>query len=781
MFAVCAKLCSRVIARFVVILLVTSGSSSAQAHAGREALGPIVQYFQDEVDSPRDYLPEGNLLLKTGIRNHGPFLKDQSADRIVGNFHGRDDELELSLQSYGVKDNMEVGVYFQGEFLGYLPPSPGSVPGDTVIFRLPLSAQTPDYFNTLEFRRRPGSTGQWGVGDVRLLPANPASRRTLFGLPVVTAAEWNQTAVRRVLHALCFGSKVADEQLDLWADMDPVLAVEEMVTADRRNLKLSPHAGDYRLPNRALTMAGFVDHLSSGSASLPIRKADRDLFRDGFRFYNVWPRMQIAWGMNPCRQRIGFWETNYHMAVNLRTAVNFVQLVRYYDLIMDAHADGLRYEQVVAEAALSAAVAEQYQHSLNRWDPVTETFYGNEDFAREIHQLFFGILGEQDPMGPDHHEIVTIKNTARALTDIRVQEDDEGNKTGEVVYGTEFHYPSALPLHILNADITGANARERIEQLAAVAIQHPESLANLPVMIIRGLMDDTLTTDKIDMIRTAWAAMSEKNLLQFIRAYAVSTLFHDKDSVRLATSFDRFLTQVNKLTLNNNEALRLADSLVPEGYREDDVEVFEPSHNVFGAQRPVEAADSGAVFQSGYDYSTRLHAVYERTDCTACANGRSWQRDWTAVIPPGPDGTYRAEDVAVWLWNRFLEDGLHYYDAFSRAHLLALLTSDRDLPLLLAIRQARLDNELPVSLDALLSEPEGEIDLSPYEHILAGLIPAELVDSSAFKLLVDALGETGLALDSNDETERRSANRRVGQAINFILALPFNFASGGHL
>ena len=52
------------------------------------------------------------------------------------------------------------------------------------------------------------------------------------------------------------------------------------------------------------------------------------------------------------------------------------------------------YSTVIAQGAKNAAIAFQYGHNYNVYSG--GTFIGNEDFAREYHQLFFGILGEYD-------------------------------------------------------------------------------------------------------------------------------------------------------------------------------------------------------------------------------------------------------------------------------------------------------------------------------------------------------------------------------------------------
>ena len=98
---------------------------------------------------------------------------------------------------------------------------------------------------------------------------------------------------------------------------------------------------------------------------------------------------------------------------------------------------------------------------------------------------------------------MTIKNTAAALTDMWVPRDIVyGGYLNQVIFGTEKHFPGVLD--ILNVGIGGSDASQRIDELSEYAIDHPESLENLPVMIIRELADDNLTDSKIQAIRMAW-------------------------------------------------------------------------------------------------------------------------------------------------------------------------------------------------------------------------------------------------------------------------------------
>ena len=61
----------------------------------------------------------------------------------------------------------------------------------------------------------------------------------------LTRGEWDERAVRKVLKVFAFGGHALDAQIQEWADMDAVDAIEEMLNFDKHNFKLSPiAAGD---------------------------------------------------------------------------------------------------------------------------------------------------------------------------------------------------------------------------------------------------------------------------------------------------------------------------------------------------------------------------------------------------------------------------------------------------------------------------------------------------------------------------------------------------------
>ena len=274
-------------------------------------------------------------------------------------------------------------------------------------------------------------------------PAAPPVKSLLAGFTTVSDKVWDETAVRKVLHTFAFGGQASDEQIGKWADLPPQIAIVQMLTFKQHNRLLSP--ADATLPGEKLdqrpnTLRALGDFWSSNDAGnrMPSDRRAEFARSDWGAAFQTWTMAARVRGGNPFRHRVGFWETNFHLAVNHRRGVSNYQLVRYYDDVMSALARGQRYNQVIATSALSAAIARQYGHRYNRY--YNGTCYCNEDFAREFHQLGFGVLGSTDMV---YHEQTSIKNTAAALTgmDFVSNEAPEAWQAENVVFATAGHVP----------------------------------------------------------------------------------------------------------------------------------------------------------------------------------------------------------------------------------------------------------------------------------------------------------------------------------------------------
>lgn len=581
------------------------------------------------------------------------------------------------------------------------------------------------------------------AGQFDFEDADRVNRDELF--TSIAAEEWNETTVRRVLHAFAFGGFASDPQIVAWSTMPPEQAIQEILSFDPHNVLLSPPEKRDNLHQISGTLLSLSDFWTSAAADNRMLSRFRD---DLIR--TKWGAPPFLWvnavgkrGLNPVRQKITFWETNYHMATNQNASVFPHPILAYYDAVGNALESLAPYQQVIAEAAISAAVAQQFGHVRNVFR--NGQFRGNEDFGREFHQLYFGILGDYNH---DYHELTTIRNTAKALTGIRAPWNEETESPEPVAtYDSDLHYPSSL--EILYKVISGSTAREKIYALANEAINHPESLTNLPVKIITGLFDDELSDDGKWEVAVAWAKMPEKKLLKFLRSYAISKLFHSKNRIKYRTSIDRNMLINNLVTLNNDESYQHFYQ-----YRwllaNEKADAFRPSHDVFGHQRGIEAISSSDIFRVAYNRSTESSWMYARSRALNDAEEVYWEKDWGSIAPRDDEGKFRVGQLAEWLWRRFVADGGKNYGPLEKAHMYALLAGGQDLGLFL-------DEDNP---DRIYSVTEIESD---------PIIVEKLADAKVSLVY----------LDHEESDIRQSANARVGFAINFVIATPFIFIEEG--
>ena len=229
----------------------------------------------------------------------------------------------------------------------------------TVVDKLVLTTD-PDFVPT---GFGPAETLDTAVSD--LVPRLPGFER-------VSDALWDDTAVRKVLHTFAYGGHATDEQIQIWADMKPVAAIVQMLTFNQHNLLLSPlGADDYdRLDTRDGTLKGLASFWASSDPDNRVYTNHRMKYLALANVNPTWTRAAITRGLNPFRQKIGLWETNYHVAVNRDAGVTKQQVIRYYDDIMNALEQEVPYQDVLSIAATSAAIATQYGHrknSLCKW------------------------------------------------------------------------------------------------------------------------------------------------------------------------------------------------------------------------------------------------------------------------------------------------------------------------------------------------------------------------------------------------------------------------------
>ncbi len=600
-------------------------------------------------------------------------------------------------------------------------------------------------------------------------------------LATVSNAAWDNTAVRKVLHTFAFGGFATDVQIQAWADMPAAAAVAEMLTFAPVNELLSPTEDvtpNYLSVNgRDSTLQGLqdwwfdaaTDNLLPTTLRIAYHPVKGSLLRPE-SLQNTWIEATTKRGVNPFRQRVGFWLTNYLMSVHLGSVNNNLLLIRtMYDDVMRALAEDRPLAEVLAIGVSSAAISRQYGHMSSKI--VGGQFSGNDDFAREYHQLVFGILGELNKSNPDraayktYYENVTIEGTARMLTGMQLDRGFPYGITAEVflstidfnsVTNTANHH--SADLEILNfgnpgvANISGATAREKILALSRLAINDPESVNNFPVRIVQHFADDLLdgqnnADQRIIDIRATWST-SGKNLLAFIQRYAISTQFHSPARVKYLTAFERNMTIALKNSLSNLESYNHIG--FPKSRMESQgAEVFRSVHFVFGGQTGRDAIESADIFKLAYNANVNNTGFLARA-----ADGVSgWEKDWGVVIPSDGLGNHVVASAAEWLWRRFIADGGANYTIQERAYLSSLLNLGIDFPTHVA-------NEL----GGVVQEN--------------GFSSADLLDPAQPYLALIAANEAAL-LPLNDTVARVSANHRVGMAVNFITTTPFMFVQTG--
>ncbi|MBX9607227.1 MAG: DUF1800 family protein [Gammaproteobacteria bacterium] len=564
----------------------------------------------------------------------------------------------------------------------------------------------------------------------------------LPGLTTVSPARWDATAVRKVMRTFAFGGQASDAQVDLWAAMAPQDAIVQMLTFDEHNLRLSPPDPVLRreaMASRPQTLRALGDYWSSADQSNLMPGRLRRQFTREARYGPMltWMLAARVRGGNPFRHRVGFWETNFHLAVNHAGSVSNYQVVRYYDDVMAALRRGESYDKVIATAASSAAIAQQYGHRYNRY--IDGVCYCNEDFARELHQLGFGVLGTGDRA---YHELVSVKNTAKVLTGMRLTSREAPDETQAEIptYSRVGHIDAPVP--ILRTMVGGSNMQDDLRELARFEIDYPESSDALPLMIVQGMADDQISPGEAQALRRAWRAMPRKDLLRFLRVYAISTHFHSPQRTRQLSSLDRFMIFANRFTDSNLE--NYGD--VVESWRlhlEEGVIPFEPWHEVFGHQTGPEAAASADLFRKHYARASDAHFAGSKQSM----KGHTRYKDWRALMPHAT--RYEVRATAEWLWQRFIADGLKNFGPLERGHVYALLATGRDLGAVLRPNAAN-----------------------------TRVTPEDLASGAGLEWMTRTASRT-LALASRSPDARATANDRIGAAVAFIIATPFMLAEEG--
>ncbi len=613
------------------------------------------------------------------------------------------------------------------------------------------------------------------------LSASPALSAGKKGFTAVSSEDWNRAAVRKVLHTFAFGGFATDQQIAKWARMKPYQAIRQMLTFRYINRRLSPP--DPWIKGRDSTLESLQNFWSSNRASNPVRD-DRaheyaPLSEDGTGLRGwvipyAWVQAVNTRGVNPFLHKMALYLSNYHMAISMENATPGLMRQYYDDFIVNLQ-NGDTFTRIQAKAAQSAAVAAAYGHQYNGiWNG---EFHGNDDFAREFHQLFFRIPGETE--NPHYHENVTIENTARLLTGMRVDRDrnaygarseygalvgpirftDHNDPAGNFLQNRSTH--NSRCLQILNSavrkkNICGKTAKVKIARLAKHAAKHPEAMDNIPVYMIGFFADDNLTPEKILKIRYEWKKNKNKGVLRFLRRYAISRTFHSADTYKFLNSFDRNLIAKNMNTLSNEESFARN---VRADWRLNDQQatIFSPISNVFGGQTGQQAASNPNLFRKAYAANVNNPWYFNGLTVESTAeNGlkRDWAKNWGAIIPNPKGKRFRyVDDVGRWLWQRFTTDQSNFNLA-ARAQVFSILATGRDFG------YRAWEEGLISDMDQVLTKN----DIRQNADLMA---------------LHEEHQDTKIQIDHKNRWERQKWNYRIGIAVNFITATPFMFAMEG--
>jgi hypothetical protein len=599
-------------------------------------------------------------------------------------------------------------------------------------------------------------------------------------LSYVSSRNWDESHVRRVLAAFAYGGLASDAQIDSWSRMKPRHAVAEILTFNSVNNKLSPPEAGDDTSLHCGSLASLQAFWSSDDPGNVMKYADRSRYavlngNDKLSTLNLqrtWVKAISSRGCNSFLHKMALYITNYHASISVeKTRAGLIR--DYYDRIAAALSDSGDFIDVMTVAASDAALARAYGHRLSKYNNRTEVFKGTDDFAREFHQLLFRINGTTEDTA--YHEDTTIEHSAWMLTGMNVDRNEgayDSIDKGDWFIGpidfsdhyddytkprrlrnTFFHYRGNTGedscLEILHSTVCGANAGEKIAELAKIAGEHPESMANVPVTIIDFFADDNLNANKIRAIRGSWED-ADYDLLKFIRKYAASTAFHHANTFKYRTAFDRNLLVQNMNTLDNEEAFGREFFDSPFGrMRDQGALVFNPAHDVFGGQTGFQAANNRYLFKDAYwsnvgasNFLLDIKDTYT-LDPGADAPVYEWTKDWGSVIPVNANREHVVADVAEWLWNRFIGDGGKNFDPIARAQVHALLADNRDFGYVV-------DSSNP---DVAYSSDD-------------------IVNGAA-----RAKDQAKAAETMNFKTN--AANIRVGMAINFITMTPYAFVMEG--
>lgn len=539
----------------------------------------------------------------------------------------------------------------------------------------------------------------------------------------LTTDEWGVDEVKKVMNTFTYGITASESQIAKWAEMAPSTAIEEVMNFDAHNPLLKPS------PTNNLNSFTKIEDISS--LLYNYYKETNVGLADRFALPSKFPRGDIEsalitsnLGYNPLRLRIGLWETSYHQVINTNVDVlNAINTWNYFDNIVEGIAAGTPYEEILAKSATSTNIMYMYKQFDNVYK--NNTLVGNDDFAREYNQLFFGILGKDNL---SYYENTTIENTALVLTGMKNIHTNFTAANGDIFGGPGYsvipvntlHY--AKPVEISEKMVQNENVIDGLMEIAKISIDTDESLDTLPLIIIEGLADDNLKNNihKMETVRNAWKIMPKKDILAFLKKYAISRSFHSNDRIKYLSTMDRTMKIYNLMNVEDkmpHHVLRPRNEMEQEGYT-----MYVPGKGVFGNWTGVDIKNNTNVYKEYYNGAAnqRYYNIYPNQDMSKLIDSSV---------------SNNVKDITEYLWSKFVGDNLKNFGIIERLHVYALLKTGNDF-----------NSAYGVSAD---------IDLNVFDS------------SNSVRADFKSLETSEVDLNNNE------IRNNIAKVVNFIIAMPY--------
>lgn len=214
------------------------------------------------------------------------------------------------------------------------------------------------------------------------------------GFTTISSKDWGETPVRRVLQTFAYGGLATDAQIATWAGMSPQDAIEEILTFNPVNDKLSPPEPGDNNQQHCHSLEAIQNFWNSDDPGNILKYADRKYYAtlstngnlSASNLQRTWNKVISTRGCNQFLHKMGLYLTNYHASISVhKTRAGLIR--SYYDDVLAQLIDNGNFVNVMITAASHAAVSRAYGHQYSRFYNNTnpERFSGTDDFGREFH------------------------------------------------------------------------------------------------------------------------------------------------------------------------------------------------------------------------------------------------------------------------------------------------------------------------------------------------------------------------------------------------------------